>query len=461
MKKRNFIVTASLLILSTYTAIAQSTGSPWGDKHDILVVNKDKSNHFGQLRLQTGNKGVTLSNFANKLSINFATGSDWKEDGNEIFTFKSNGNVGLHGITNPKGELHFQNTTINRKIVLWTHKNNKNHKFYGFGVNPYTLRYQSDAHHVFYAAINEDSSRENFRINGDGKVGIGISDPLQNLHVRHNALISTTFLGDVGFGGSWAGLAHRDKAGKKTYALRTSQNGSHTLINKEDTGSGHIGFRIADADKMVITNAGKVGIGTSTPNGDLQFSNAVRNRKLVLYQGANNNNDHQFYGFGVNGGILRYQSQQNHVFYSSIDNNSSKEVFKISKNGTVTIGNTNLKADTADTSLLSVSGGLRTNKVVLNIGTFPDYVFDKNYDLMPLDKLADYIDTNKHLPNIPSEKEIVASGLDLNMMTTKLVEKVEELTLYTIDQEEKIKSQNKLINSLVKRLERLENKIQK
>ncbi|SNR15301.1 hypothetical protein [Tenacibaculum jejuense] len=459
MKKRDYILTATLIILSAYTTIAQSVGSDWGDKKDLLVVNRDRSNHWGQLRLQTSNRGVTLSNYKDRFAVQFVTSNDYKNFGTERFTVRNSGNVGLNGVTNPLGELQFKNTINNRKLVLWHSSNNNAHQFYGLGINSNTLRYQSEANHVFYSTINSSSSRENLRINKDGKVGLGVSNPEQNLHVKDNALISNTFLGKVGDSNSWAGLAHKDQVGTDTYAMITQNNGKHTLINKKNTGDGYIGFRVGNANKMVIDNSGRVGIGTHEPKGELHLSKSTKNRKIVLYEASNN--DHNFYGFGVNSATLRYQSGQNHVFYSYVSPTSSKEVFRINKNGTVKIGNTNLAPDTVDTSLLSVSGGLRTNKVVLNIGTFPDYVFDKNYDLMPLEKVAEYINENKHLPNIPSEKEIVASGLDMNMITTKLVEKVEELTLYTIDQEDKIKAQNKLIESLVKRLERLENKEQK
>ncbi len=459
MKKRDLILTATLIIFSAYSAIAQSVGSDWGDKKDLLVVNRDRSDHYGQLRLQTSNRGVTLSNYKDRLAFQFVTSNEYKTFGTERFTIRNSGNIGLNGVTNPLGELQFRNTINNRKLVLWHSNNNNAHQFYGLGINSSTLRYQSEANHVFYAAINSSSSRENLRINKDGKVGVGVSSPQQNLHVRDNALMGSTFVGNVGHGSAWAGFAHKDQVAKDSYALIAQNNGQHTLINKKDTDNGYIGFRVGNVNKMVINNAGKVGIGTNSPNGELHLSKSTKNRKIVLYEASNN--DHNFYGFGVNSATLRYQSGQNHVFYSYVSPTSSKEVFRINKNGTVKIGNTNLAPDTVDTSLLSVSGGLRTNKVVLNIGTFPDYVFDKNYDLMPLEKVAEYINENKHLPNIPSEKEIVASGLDMNMITTKLVEKVEELTLYTIDQEDKIKAQNKLIESLVKRLERLENKEQK
>lgn len=85
------------------------------------------------------------------------------------------------------------------------------------------------------------------------------------------------------------------------------------------------------------------------------------------------------------------------------------------------------------------------NNVVLNVGSFPDYVFSEDYELMPLKEVATYIKKNKHLPNMPSEAEVLTKGMDVKQINTVLVEKVEELTLHTILQEQKI---NTLLNEL-------------
>lgn len=83
---------------------------------------------------------------------------------------------------------------------------------------------------------------------------------------------------------------------------------------------------------------GSVGIGTATPTAPLQFANAVANRKVVLF---GSNNDHQFYGFGVNGGVLRYQTDHagaDHVFYSAASATASTELMRIRGGGAVGIG---------------------------------------------------------------------------------------------------------------------------
>ena len=104
--------------------------------------------------------------------------------GNNRLTIGADGNVGI-GTATPHGPLQFPNTVGSRKIVLYEYFNN-DHQFSGFGISPYMLRYQvpspTDAH-VFYAATSATSSTELMRINGDGKVGIGIS-PTSKLDVN-------------------------------------------------------------------------------------------------------------------------------------------------------------------------------------------------------------------------------------------------------------------------------------
>ncbi|XKX05216.1 hypothetical protein R8G61_12770 [Tenacibaculum maritimum] len=101
-------------------------------------------------------------------------------------------------------------------------------------------------------------------------------------------------------------------------------------------------------------------------------------------------------------------------------------------------------------------GKLTLDQISLNVTTFPDYVFAKEYHLMPLNEVASYIKENKHLPNMPTEKEVVKEGMSVGQINTLLVEKVEELTLYTIEQEEKIQAQEKTMKALLQKLEALE-----
>lgn len=90
-----------------------------------------------------------------------------------------------------------------------------------------------------------------------------------------------------------------------------------------------------------------------------------------------------------------------------------------------------------------VEGGILADKVkvaVINSTSWSDYVFEKNYALRSLSEVESYITANKHLPGVPSAEEVVKNGIDLMQMDAKLLEKIEELTLYIIKLEKEVNS---------------------
>jgi len=82
---------------------------------------------------------------------------------------------------------------------------------------------------------------------------------------------------------------------------------------------------------------------------------------------------------------------------------------------------------------VSLDGTVSTNKVVVVEMEWYDKVFYPNYNLMPIDSLHSFVQTNNHLPNIPSEQEIIDNGLNLGQMQALQMQKIEELTLYIIE----------------------------
>jgi len=99
---------------------------------------------------------------------------------------------------------------------------------------------------------------------------------------------------------------------------------------------------------------------------------------------------------------------------------------------------------------LSVNGKVACEEVLVeDLASWPDYVFAEDYDLMSLEELEKSIQKNKHLPGLPSAAEVEENGLMLGDMQKRIMEKVEELTLYTI-------KQDKMIKELQDKMERLE-----
>ncbi len=122
----------------------------------------------------------------------------------------------------------------------------------------------------------------------------------------------------------------------------------------------------------------------------------------------------------------------------------------------VETGNVGIGTITPDAKL-TVKGKIHTEEVKVELleSVAPDYVFYKDYDLKTLDEVENYILKEGHLPNIPSAKEMAEAGLNLKEMNLKLLEKIEELTLYTINQEKRIENletKNKNLTFLVEKL---------
>jgi hypothetical protein len=97
---------------------------------------------------------------------------------------------------------------------------------------------------------------------------------------------------------------------------------------------------------------------------------------------------------------------------------------------------------------LSVNGNIRAKQIKVEITNWPDYVFTKEHYLPSLQEVKSYIDQNQHLPEVPSEQEIAKDGLNLGEMNKLLMKKVEELTLYLIEKDNKQKELEVRIKNL-------------
>ncbi len=223
---------------------------------------------------------------------------------------------------------------------------------------------------------------------------------------------------------------------------------------------------------------GKVGIGTATPLETLDVNGGARARSLevrglftasglrpvtisaVTPYGVRIQGDSG--GWGVEYGFRGYGGTDHHGF-GAFGNGDAIERYYVGRfttgeiatflpNGNVGIGTMN------PTEKLSVDGTLLAKEVRVSIDAqdFPDYVFSDDYDLMPLDELESTIQEKKRLPGMPSAQEAGRDGIRVGELQRKLLEKVEELTLYVIQ----LKKRNDLLErqdrELRQRLERIE-----
>jgi len=98
---------------------------------------------------------------------------------------------------------------------------------------------------------------------------------------------------------------------------------------------------------------------------------------------------------------------------------------------------------------LAVDGTIGAREIKVETEDWSDFVFNKDYDLMNLNEVENFIEKNNHLPDIPSEDEVLKNGLQLGEMNAKLLQKIEELTLHLI-------KQNKEINNLKEKIQKIE-----
>jgi hypothetical protein len=122
---------------------------------------------------------------------------------------------------------------------------------------------------------------------------------------------------------------------------------------------------------------------------------------------------------------------------------------RVSSNGNVGIGTINV----SDVNYkLFVETGIRTRKVTVDQTAWPDYVFKPEYRLLALPDVAAYIKTNQHLPDMPSAESVAKNGVDLGNNQAQLLKKIEELTLYIIDQDQRMHFQQEEITLLKKQV---------
>ncbi|MBL0047746.1 MAG: tail fiber domain-containing protein [Bacteroidetes bacterium] len=183
-----------------------------------------------------------------------------------------------------------------------------------------------------------------------GNVGIGTTTPGQNLTVNGGMNVDGAGLNDgtLGQTAASAGLSFGLASGEGIASKRTS-NGNLFGLD----------FYTAFVNRMSITNTGNVGIANSTPHALLQFDNSLANRKLVLYESVDN--DNEFYGFGINPSTLRYQTSSpssDHVFFAATGAGASNELMRIKGNGLVSIGNASAVSDLH----IKQSGGSAANQ---------------------------------------------------------------------------------------------------
>jgi hypothetical protein len=225
-----------------------------------------------------------------------------------------------------------------------------------------------------------------------------------------------------------------------------------------------------DADNEFSYFSGRLGIGINSPTesldivGNLALTGQILGSNLTLDLNAGTNptritsnkvggistmelQTHSSASSSLQTRILMRGGSLNDIeFY---DKDQNQFVNFDADNGRVGIGVTN------PDSKLVVDGKIRSEEVKVEIINGPDYVFEENYELRTLQETKEFITKNKHLPEIPTAKEMEANGVDLGDMNMRLLKKIQELTLYQIDLLEKLERQNERLQEVEDELQTL------
>ena len=320
--------------------------------------------------------------------------------------------------------------------------------------------------------ITAGASTNSIFVDSTGRVGFRTSTPVLDLHV---ATSNTPAIR----------LEQNSSGGFTAQTWDIAGNEANFFVRDVTSGS-RLPFRIrpgAPTSSVDISADGDVGVGTASPNAnshlDVSDSTQLKARIALtgqeFYQAGNTSTDGVAILLGVNrtnnrqiwfgdtaalaqngtNPLIRFYPYNGEISAIATDGATPKDLKLNASGGNVGIGTSSpisrLHVNGGD---IRVSGGsFIDDGTTLNV---PDYVFDETYKLMSLPELETFIRENKHLPNVPSASKVKNSGLNISEMQMRLLEKVEELTLYTLNQNKTITDLRAENDALAARLKALE-----
>ncbi len=337
-------------------------------------------------------------------------------------------------------ELTATKLTINKNVdggELLKFNTDRPWVFKNIGTSQYsTLRLNTTSNGKNFEITNLDGTSKTaiFHVNNDlagarayfvpygGRVGIGTTSPDDLLDVEGNLRITNGYL--------------------RVY----TSSGTSGYIN--GLGNAKMSIGSENGTELVIDRSlNSIGIGTSDPKAKLHVNDGLLLIGNATYQehseqirlGRNDNPDIRYHSISTYHSI---NASENYIQFN-IHNGGSESPFTNQKtvftiNG---IGNAALQ------------GKFEAKEIKVLLAPTADFVFEEEYKLKKIDEVESFIKENKHLPDFPSGKEIEEDGINVGEMDAKLLQKIEELTLYTIEQQKEIedlKNQNAKIENLEK-----------
>lgn len=297
-----------------------------------------------------------------------------------------------------------------------------------------------------FAIIYVSSAQNTYPWPLNGSIGIGTNTPNEHLSIAGNGSVGNISL--VPGTTTYAGykLVLTTQAANEGFHMTmggTKIMSAYGYNDADEIGFGNLGHQ----NLLYLNSSGHVGVGTTSPAGTFHVYGTNSTNAIIesagntqAYMQFNANGNTSYIGPSANNGLLSNISNGDMVMRSfgslhlSANNAGSPQLTLTG--GFVGIGTTTPQ------EALSVNGNIRSKQVKVELNSWPDYVFKPTYVLPSLLEVKIYIDKYQHLPDMPSEAEVAKEGLNLGDINKLLTKKVEELTLYLIEQDKKIDDQH-------------------
>ncbi|WP_299439856.1 hypothetical protein [uncultured Aquimarina sp.] len=394
----------------------------------------------------------------------------WTSYTTKMMTMAANGNLGI-GTTNPNAKLHIVDQGNSSVTSLQL---NNRIKFRGDGV----ITWGSSADHgrlswdtnkaIIGGQTGKDLSLlagggEKMIVKTNGNVGIGTTNPTAELEVKSIANNNAEIHINSSTDGKPSIIRFQD-AGQDSWGLLSNYPtvGKFSLYNYNN-----------NSISMLADTNGNIGIGTTNPQEKLDVKGKIflnsgpdddgiywarHNMTMGTIPGSYNHNVFMLKPGGSSSGFLHSKFE---MYTADSETEKTKKV-QIHSYGTSFFNGGNVGIGTEDTKgfKLGVKGKIAAEEVKVALyNAWPDYVFENDYNLPTLQEVENHIAEKGHLENVPSATEVSENGIQLGEMNAKLLQKIEELTLYMIEQNKKTENLIKEVEALKLKNTELEQKI--